>query len=85
MPLGPEFDGYFREPYAVTHRTDIHAAFLHACEKSNLISLETRRRVLDFEDRGDGVMLRFEDGERADGRALIGCDGMWSHTREDRG
>ena len=82
MPLGAEFDNYFREPYAVTHRTDIHAAFLHACEKSNLISLEARRRVLDFEDGGEGVTVKLEDGERAEGRALIGCDGMWSRVRE---
>lgn len=82
IELGAECEAYFGEPYAVTHRHDIHATFLQACQKNNLISLETRRRVVDFEDRGDGVAVRFEDGEQTEGRALVGCDGMWSCVRE---
>ena len=30
----------------------------------------------------DGVTVTLEDGERVEGRALIGCDGMWSQIRE---
>ena len=82
MPFGPEFDARFQEPYAVTHRHDIHAAFLRACQNSNLISLETRRRAMDFNDEGGRVTLQLDDGEKVPGRALIGCDGMWSRVRE---
>ena len=33
----------FGQPYAVTHRADIHGTFLKACQGSNLITLETSR------------------------------------------
>lgn len=82
IPLEAEFMARFGQPYAVTHRADIHGTFLKACEGSNLITLETSRKVESFEDHGDHVSVTLENGERADGRALIGCDGMWSKIRE---
>ena len=82
IPLGTEFFQRFGQPYAVTHRADIHGTFLKACQGSNLISLETSRRVDGYEDHGDRVTVMLEGGERAEGRALIGCDGMWSKIRE---
>jgi salicylate hydroxylase len=83
IPLGKDFSDYFGgQPYAVTHRADIHATFLKACEGSNLITLETSRRVDDYDDHGDGVSITLEGGERVEGRALIACDGMWSKIRE---
>lgn len=83
IPLGPEFSARFGgQPYAVTHRADIHGTFLKACESSNLISLEKGRRVDGFEDHGGGVTVTLEGGDKAQGRALIGCDGMWSKIRE---
>ena len=82
LPLGDQFKARFEEPYAVTHRADIHGVYLKACQSNNLISLETSRRVDDFEDHGDAVTIRLESGEEVRGRALIGCDGMWSKIRE---
>ena len=82
IPLGAEFSERFGQPYAVTHRADIHGTFLKACQGSNLITLETSRRVDGFEDHGDGVTVTLENGERVEGCALIGCDGMWSEIRE---
>jgi 2-polyprenyl-6-methoxyphenol hydroxylase-like FAD-dependent oxidoreductase len=82
IPLGDEFTKRFGQPYAVTHRADIHATFLKASQSSNLISLETSRRVDGYEDHGNRVVVTLENGERADGSALIGCDGMWSSIRE---
>src|SRR6187455_1852194 len=83
IPLGKEFSARFGgQPYAVSHRADIHGTFLKACEASNLITLETNRRVDGFEQNGDGVTVTLEGGARAEGRALIGCDGMWSKIRE---
>src|SRR5690349_4571732 len=57
IPLGDTFSRRFGQPYAVTHRADIHATFLKACENSNLITLETSRRVDDFADHGDRVTV----------------------------
>jgi len=82
IPLDEAFFARFGQPYAVTHRADIHATFLKACQSSNLITLETSRRVDRFEERGDGVSVTLSNGEWAEGRALIGCDGMWSTIRE---
>ncbi len=82
MPLGPAFFERFGQPYAVTHRADIHGTFLKACQSSNLITLETSRRVGGYDEHADGVAATLENGERVEGRALIGCDGMWSGIRE---
>src|SRR5215216_6690153 len=82
IPLGESFVARFDEPYAVTHRADIHGVFLRACQQSNLISLENNQRVDDFDDNGTTVTATLQSGERVEGRALIGCDGMWSRTRE---
>jgi 3-hydroxybenzoate 6-monooxygenase len=82
MPLGERALKRFEQPYAVTHRADIHGTFLKGCQNSNLITLENDQRVDDFEDHGDKVTVTLQSGERAEGRALIGCDGMWSRVRE---
>jgi salicylate hydroxylase len=83
IPLAdPRFLDRFKQPYAVTHRADLHAAFLDACRDNNLVTLETSRTVEDYEEDADGVTLVLQSGERVEGRALIGCDGMWSKIRE---
>lgn len=82
IPLGPDFSKRFGQPYAVSHRADIHGILLNSCLGNDLITLETSRRVDGFEDRADGVTVTLENGEQVKGRALIGCDGMWSTIRE---
>ena len=82
IPLDGRFIDRFQQPYAVTHRADIHGAFLNACERNNLVTLETHRSVEAYEEDEDGVTLVLQSGERIAGRALIGCDGMWSKIRD---
>jgi 2-polyprenyl-6-methoxyphenol hydroxylase-like FAD-dependent oxidoreductase len=82
MPLGAKAEAFFKQPYAVTHRADIHGVFLKACQSNNLISLETKREVAAFLDHGDRVTVTLASGEEIQGRALIGCDGLWSKIRE---
>ncbi len=81
MPLGAKAEAFFKQPYAVTHRADIHGVFLTACQSNNLISLETKREVAAFLDHGDRVTVTLTNGEEIDGCALIGCDGLWSKIR----
>jgi salicylate hydroxylase len=82
VPLGEACVKRFKQPYAVTHRADIHGTFLKACHSNKLVTLENSRQVDSFEDHGDHVTVTLSDGKRVEGRALIGCDGMWSKTRE---
>jgi salicylate hydroxylase len=82
IPLEDEYFARFKEPYAVTHRADLHAVFLQACRSQNLVTLETGRRVDSFSDDGHVVTVRLQGGEEVRGRALIGCDGLWSSIRE---
>jgi 3-hydroxybenzoate 6-monooxygenase len=82
IPLDERFYAKFTLPYAVTHRADIHGVYLRACQGNNLVSLEHSRQVDDFEDNGARVTITLKGGERVQGRALIGCDGMWSKVRE---
>ena len=78
------FAAHFQAPYAVTHRADIHAAILRACAGSNLVALENNRQVEGYEEDADGVTVALTTGERVRGRAVIGCDGMWSKSASAR-
>lgn len=82
MPLGEQAEKYFGQPYAVTHRADIHGVYLKACREHPLVTLETERSVEDFDDDGSAVTVTLKGGERIQGRALIGCDGLWSKIRQ---
>jgi salicylate hydroxylase len=82
IPLeDPRFHARFQQPYAVIHRHDIHGVLLRACEGDDLVTLENNRTVEDFEQDVDGVTVMLQSGERIRGRALVGCDGMWSKVR----
>src|SRR5205823_2652283 len=83
IPLNTDaFDARFGQPYAVSHRADIHAVLLKACQTSNLVTLENNRQVEGYEEDADGVTAVLASGERLRGRALVGCDGMWSKIRD---
>jgi len=82
IPLDDAFFARFGQPYAVTHRADIHGVVLNACLGNDLIKLENNQCVDGFEERSDRIVATLASGERAQGRALIGCDGMWSTIRE---
>ena len=87
IPLGNAFFAKFGEPYAVTHRHDLHRAFLDAARESDLIYLEPGARVVDFVEDSGLVEVALEGPDTSSrktikGRALIGCDGMWSLVRE---
>jgi 2-polyprenyl-6-methoxyphenol hydroxylase-like FAD-dependent oxidoreductase len=82
VPLDQGFTDRFQQPYAVTHRSDIHAVFLKACQGSDLVTLENNRQVEGFAQDNDGVTVTLQNGDQVRGRALIGCDGMWSKIRE---
>jgi len=72
------FGGYL---YGVIHRGDLYQVLLEACRAENNVELNEKRKGASFEDRGDRVVLRMEDGEAIEGECLVGCDGLWSRVR----
>ncbi|MFJ8804061.1 FAD-dependent monooxygenase [Streptomyces sp. NPDC102487] len=73
----------FQHPYLVTHRTDLHAALLAACEQHPQVSLHTGRTVLGVDQDSSGVRLRFaESPEELAADAVIAADGLRSRLRQ---
>lgn len=79
FPLAEAVLERYGMPFLAMHRGDLHAA-LATRIPDDLISRS--KKLVDFDQNGDGVTLRFEDGttERAD--ALIAADGVHSRVRE---
>ncbi len=83
IPLDQRFARRFGNPYAVTHRADIHGSLLDGCKAlPGLIDLRTSSRVTGFEIHDGGVRVRLASGEALYGAALIGADGGKSVIRE---
>jgi 2-polyprenyl-6-methoxyphenol hydroxylase-like FAD-dependent oxidoreductase len=83
IPLDRRFAARFGNPYAVTHRADIHGSLLDGCKAlPELIELRTSSRVAGFSQDAKSVEVKLEDGSRIPGAALIGADGGRSVIRE---
>src|SRR5881394_2430394 len=63
IPLDKRFARRFGNPYAVTHRADIHGSLLDGCKAvPELIELRTKTKVTGFDNEGSGVAVRTEQG-----------------------
>src|SRR3954453_13738150 len=83
IPLDKRFAKRFANPYAVTHRADIHGSLVDGCKAlPQLIDLRTNSRVNGFDVAGDGVSVSLASGERVHGAALVGADGAKSVVRD---
>ncbi|OGA42711.1 MAG: salicylate hydroxylase [Betaproteobacteria bacterium RIFCSPLOWO2_12_FULL_63_13] len=83
VPVGSDaFRARFKFPYGVIHRADIHGAFLEACRKSPLVTLNASRKVVGYENKGDRVAVKIDGGAELEGELLVGADGLWSSVRE---
>ena len=83
VPVGERFRERFGNPYAVTHRADIHGALLDGCRaRGDRIELRTDSRVTGFEIESNGVAVELADGTRVTGAALVGADGWSSAVRQ---
>ena len=82
VPTGhPSFRTRFKNPYIIIHRVDLHNVLLAACARSKRIALVSGAMVTGFEQRGEQVVARTEDGRSFAGAALIGADGVRSKIR----
>src|SRR3954449_13182763 len=58
VPLDKRFARRFGNPYAVTHRADIHGSLLDGCKaEADLIELRTNTKVIGFEVNGNEVRV----------------------------
>ncbi|EGX58059.1 3-hydroxybenzoate 6-hydroxylase XlnD [Streptomyces zinciresistens K42] len=72
----------FAHPYLVTHRTDLHAALLAACQEHPGVTLRTGHTVTGAEQDGSAVRLRFREGHPAlTADAAVAADGLHSRLR----
>jgi len=82
IPLDERFAKRFGNPYAVTHRADIHGSLLDGCKAlPEMIELRTSTRVTGFAAQGDEVEIKTEKGTLR-GPALVGADGARSVIRD---
>jgi 3-hydroxybenzoate 6-monooxygenase len=82
IPLDKRFARRFGNPYAVTHRADIHGSLLDGCKAlPGLIELRTSTRVTGFEQDDTGVTVKTESSS-VRGSALVAADGGRSVIRE---
>jgi salicylate hydroxylase len=82
IPLDAPFRERFGNPYAVVHRGDLHGVLLQACREQPAIALRVKSEVVAYDVRGEAVSASLASGERVEGAALIGADGLWSKVRQ---
>src|SRR2546425_7716820 len=75
IPLDARFAKRFGNPYAVTHRADIHGALLDGCREGGSVELRASTRVTGFRYEGHGVAVEIAGGGRISAAALIGAGG----------
>jgi 2-polyprenyl-6-methoxyphenol hydroxylase-like FAD-dependent oxidoreductase len=82
IPLDARFARRFGNPYAVTHRADIHGSLLDGCKAlPGLIELRTSTRVAGYSQNGSSVKVSTGNGD-IEGAALVAADGGRSVIRE---
>ena len=82
IPLDKRFARRFGNPYAVTHRADIHGSLLEGCKAlPQMIELRNSTRVTGFEQDGSSVRVSTEK-DSIEGTALVAADGGRSVIRE---
>src|SRR5258706_9986674 len=83
IPLDKRFAKRFGNPYAVTHRADIHGSLLDSCKAlPELIELRTDARVTGFRLEKD-VLVQTTKGNPIPAAALVGADGGRSVIRHE--
>ncbi|MGW3654468.1 FAD-dependent monooxygenase [Streptomyces sp. NPDC005151] len=73
----------FTHPYLVTHRTDLHAALLTACQEHPAVTLRTGHTVTHVEQDASGAQLHFaESSAILTADAVVAADGLHSRLRQ---
>jgi salicylate hydroxylase len=82
IPVGDAFRERFRNPYAVSHRADVHLSLFEGVQESERIEVLTSTHVDRVEQSADGVAVIDRQGRSHRGVALVACDGVKSTVRQ---
>jgi salicylate hydroxylase len=82
LPVGCAFRHRFGNPYAVTHRADMHMTLLQSVQATDRAEFVTSTRIVAVEQTAHGVTAIDAEGGCHYGIALIGCDGVKSAVRQ---
>jgi len=82
VPMGEPFRQRFGNPYAVTHRADLHNVIYEAVGRHPLIRFHTSAKVEVVQIGAAGVAVTTTDGRHFEAAGLVGCDGVKSVVRE---
>src|SRR5215510_13810436 len=82
LPVGEAFRARFGNPYAVSHRADMHLSLLEGVQAQGCIELVTSTQVERIEQDANGVIAIDRTGRRHPGAALVACDGVKSAVRQ---
>lgn len=81
LDLGQRFRARYGAPYLVLHRHDLLSVLLEACRERDEVTLETNRRVVEFRQTDEAMVVACEDGTSYRAKAVIGADGLRSTLR----
>lgn len=82
VSVGEAFRKRFKNPYAVSHRADLHGALYEAAKTHPLVRLHTGAQVDVVKVSPDGATVTARDGRSFSADAIVGCDGVKSVVRE---
>ncbi|WP_455281394.1 3-hydroxybenzoate 6-monooxygenase [Cupriavidus necator] len=82
IPVGEAFRKRFGNPYAVTHRADVHNSLLEGVRETDRIEFVTATHIVEVRQSGDSVTAFDEHGNSYHGCALVGADGVKSAVRQ---
>ena len=82
VPLGEAFRARFNNPYAVTHRADLHNNIFDAVKANGNIQFFAGAHVKDVRVSEPEAAVTLSDGRTFKANAIVGCDGVKSVVRE---
>jgi salicylate hydroxylase len=81
--LGMESVQRYGFPYITIHRGDLHGVIAQALLRAKPGAIHLNRKCVGLTQTADHVSLRFETGERATAKIVVGADGVHSVVREN--
>ena len=82
IPVGEAFRARFNNPYAVTHRADLHNNIFDAVKANGNIQHHAGAHVLDVLVGKHEAAVTLTDGRSFLASAVVGCDGVKSVVRQ---